>query len=82
MVKLDVGVFGIAFGCIWGLCILILGLISKVTNKGCHIINLFSKVYVGYGTTLLGSIIGAVWGFIDGAISGMLIAWVYNKLLF
>ncbi len=27
-----------------------------------------------------GAVIGAVWGFIDGAIGGFVFAWLYNKL--
>ena len=81
MGKLDVMVFGLVFGCLWSLCILVLALVSKVANRGKGIIKLFAKVYVGYGATVPGSLVGAIWGFIDGTISGMLIAWAYNKIM-
>jgi hypothetical protein len=29
---------------------------------------------------LVGGIIGAIWGFVDGAIAGAIIAWVYNAV--
>jgi len=80
--KLDVRLFGITLGCIWGFSVLGLGVVSMATHWGSKIVKLFAKVYVGYESTLFGSVIGAVWGFIDGAISGMLIAWVYNRFIF
>jgi len=30
--------------------------------------------------TFFGAIIGAIWGFIDGLLGGVVIAWVYNKV--
>jgi hypothetical protein len=82
MGKLDVMAWGLVLGCLWGLCILVLALVSKVTGRGRDVIQFIAKVYVGYGATVPGSFTGAVWGFIDGAISGMLIAWGYNKIVF
>ena len=38
-------------------------------------------VYPGYSVTALGSIIGLVWGFVDGLICGAIFAWLYNALL-
>jgi len=81
MVKLDVVRFGITLGCIWGFSILVLAAASRASQRAEKTVQLFSKVYRGFGKTLLGSFVGAVWGFIDGAISGLLIAWVYNKII-
>ena len=36
--------------------------------------------YFGYSFSFIGAVIGAVWGFIDGAICGLFFAWLYNKL--
>ena len=41
---------------------------------------LLERVYIGYSFTPLGSVIGAVWGFIDFAIAGAIFAWLYNKI--
>ena len=38
-------------------------------------------VYPGYSVTAWGSIIGLVWGFVDGLICGAIFAWLYNALL-
>ena len=39
---------------------------------------LFERIYVGYSFTPLGSVIGAVWGFVDWGIAGAIFAWLYN----
>ena len=41
---------------------------------------LFERVYVGYSFTPLGSIIGAIWGFVDWGIAGAIFAWLYNLI--
>jgi len=81
MMKLDVVGFGVAFGCIWSLCILVLVLASRRSRKAEAVVALFSKVYRGFEKTLSGALIGAVWGFVDGALSGLVIAWVTNKII-
>ncbi|UCH15126.1 MAG: bacteriophage holin [Bacteroidales bacterium] len=37
-------------------------------------------VYRGYNMSPLGSLIGLVWGFVDGLIGGAIFAWLYNLL--
>ena len=41
-------------------------------------ITLFERIYIGYSFTPMGSVIGAVWGFVDFGIAGALFAWLYN----
>ena len=41
---------------------------------------LFERIYVGYSFTPLGSVIGAVWGFVDWGIAGAIFAWLYNLI--
>jgi len=36
------------------------------------------RMYRGYTVSPAGSIIGFAWGFIDGLVSGAIIAWLYN----
>jgi hypothetical protein len=38
-------------------------------------------IYRGYTISLLGSLIGLAWALADGFFGGIVIAWVYNKLL-
>ena len=41
---------------------------------------LFERIYIGYSYTPLGSLIGAVYGFVDWGIAGAIFAWLYNKI--
>ena len=41
---------------------------------------LFERVYIGYSFTPMGSVIGAIWGFVDFGIAGVLFAWIYNYI--
>ena len=41
---------------------------------------LFERMYIGYSFTPLGSVIGAVWGFVDFGIAGAIFAWLYNLI--
>ena len=43
-------------------------------------ITLFERIYIGYSFTPLGSVIGAVWGFVDWGIAGAIFAWLYNLI--
>ena len=43
-------------------------------------ITLVERVYIGYSFTPLGSIIGALYGFVDWGIAGALFAWLYNLI--
>ena len=41
---------------------------------------LLERIYIGYSFTPIGSIIGAVWGFVDWGIAGAIFAWLYNLI--
>lgn len=77
--KLNIKAFGLACGITWGLGMLCLGLLNTFTGWGAAIENAMSTVYIGYTPTVIGSIIGAIWGFVDAGIGGIVLAWIYNK---
>lgn len=78
--KLDVRAFAIACGVIWGGGIFLLGLTDTFLHWGGAFRYVMSSLYIGYSPTVLGSIIGGVWGFFDAGIGGLVLAWLYNKL--
>jgi len=80
MAKLDIKAFGLTLGIVWGAAMFILGLMVMLFDWGAAWLTLMSSLYIGYKATLLGSIIGGAWGFIDAGIGGLVIAWLYNKL--
>ncbi len=80
MNKLDIKALGLAIGIYWGLCCVLLGLSSTFLGFGTPLVELFASEYIGYKPTILGSLIGGLWGFVDGFIGGAVVAWLYNKL--
>ena len=72
-VGLTAGIFGAAamFLLAWWL---------MLTGNAEGPVTLFERIYIGYSFTPMGSIIGAIWGFIDWGIAGVLFAWLYNLI--
>ncbi|MBD3304498.1 hypothetical protein GF343_05100 [Candidatus Woesearchaeota archaeon] len=69
---------GLAFGILWGLACLLIGIFAMY-GYGNQFLDLFASVYKGYAATWGGAVIGAIWGFVDGFIGGYILAWLYNK---
>ncbi len=69
---------GLAFGVLWGLSILLMGLLAHWFSYGEIFVTSMGALYVGYDTTILGSLIGGLIGFIDAFIGGCILAWLYN----
>ena len=81
MAKLDVKAFALSVGIVWAVGAFILGISAMLFGWGTAWLELISSCYIGYKATLMGSIIGAVWGFFDAGIGAALVAWLYNKLV-
>ena len=79
MAKLDVKALGLALGIIWGIAMFIMGIVAMFFNYGDGFVTALGSLYIGYKVTILGSVFGALWGFIDAGIAGVIIAWLYNK---
>ena len=79
---LNIKVFGLSFGLLFGLGVFIATnwlVIKGGDPPGPHL-SLLGQYFIGYRVTLFGSFIGFTYGFVVGAVSGKLIAWIYNKL--
>lgn len=70
---------GIAFGLVWGGAIAVLAMISRI-GWGAELQAIAEDLYVGYDETSSGVVIGAIWGFADGLVCGVLVGWLYNIL--
>jgi len=79
MSRLSPNALGISIGVVWS-CYAIFCGITAMFGWGVALVETISSLYIGYGPTLAGSIIGGAWGFLDGYIAGFVIAWVYNRL--
>ena len=59
-----------------------LALVAMVHGAyGKTVISIMSSVYLGYDATIPGLIIGGIWGFVDGAICGYILASLYNHFM-
>ena len=79
MNKLQPVPLGLAFGILWGISAFVLGL-TAIGGWGSGIVAGLGTFYIGYGPSLVGAIIGAIWAFVDGLVGGVLLAWLYNLL--
>ena len=83
MHSLNPKAFALACGATWALGLIFLALIGRFTQGGYGdtVISLLSTVYKGYRPTIPGALMGGIWGFIDGAIGGYVLASLYNYFL-
>lgn len=80
--KLDVKSFALACGLLWGAGVFLWTwwmLIFNTVAPGDQ--TLIGTVYLGYTVSGAGSVIGLVWGALDGALGGAALAFLYNWLL-
>jgi len=79
MAKLDVKALGLSLGIMWGAAVVLMGFMCMFFGWGCSFVSAIGQFYYGYKPTLLGCILGGIWGFFDMGIGGVIIAWLYNK---
>jgi len=77
--KLNVKALAFGLGVSWGSAMLFLGWASMF-GWGIKFVEIIASVYIGFAPSFIGGIIGAIWGFFDGAIGGAIIAFVYNTI--
>ena len=73
--------FGIAFGIVYAVVFFLYGALAALFGWGSALAEIVGSFYVGFGPTIGGALIGAVWGFAVGFIFFGLGAWLYNMLV-
>ena len=73
-----IAAFAFAGGIVWGMGMLLLGLVNIWCQWGSEWVTFFSHGYIGYEATFVGALIGGAWGFADAFIGCMIFAWIYN----
>ena len=76
--KLNVKAFAFTCGLVWGLALFFLTwwiiAFEGATGEG----TLIARLYRGYTISPVGSLVGLVWGFVDGLFLGAVFGWLYN----
>jgi hypothetical protein len=70
---------GIAIGVLGAAYAFFLGIIA-IFGWGTALVETMASLYIGYGPTFIGAIVGAIWAFVDGLIAGLVIGWLYNTM--
>ena len=78
--RLNIKALSLAAGIIWGACIFLMTWWIILFEGASGDATFIAYVYRGYSISTIGSIIGLIWGFVDGLVCGALFAWLYNRL--
>ncbi len=79
--KLNIRSFAAAFSLWWGFGLFFLTWWIIAFDGPTGEITLIGRLYRGYSISPAGSFIGLAWGLADGYIGGLILAWLYNKLV-
>jgi hypothetical protein len=73
---------GVALGVVWGVSLFITTWISFYTGYARVFLEVMAgAIYPGYAITPVGSLLGLVYGFIDGLLGGAIIGWIHNRFV-
>ena len=76
--KLSVWGLALAMGVVGAIAMFVMGLFAEWLHWGSAAVKVAASFYIGYHESFGGAIIGALWGFVDWFIGGILIAAFYN----
>jgi len=82
--KLNIKAFMLTSCILWTACVFIMGIANLIwPGYGSMFLQLVASIYPGYDASpTIGSVIvGALYAVVDGAIFGLVFAWLYNLLL-
>lgn len=79
MTRLQPLALSVAFGVLWALYGRVLGIVAMF-GWDIGMVAALASLYLGYGPSIPGALIGALWAVLDGMVAGVVIAWVYNRL--
>jgi len=78
--KLNVLAFALTCALLWGLGLFFITLWIILWDGSSSDPTFIARVYRGYSLTVVGSIFGLIWAFVDGFIGGAIFAWLYNLI--
>lgn len=81
--KLNIGAAAVAAGLFWGGAIFLVGVANLAApGYGRAVLELAASLYPGYqaGASIGQVVIATLYALADGAVSGAILAWLYNRL--
>jgi hypothetical protein len=84
IMRLNISATALAAGILWGAAVLIVGIANLAwPGYGVELLRLLASIYPGYKAagSMGDLIIGAFYSLVDGALFGLLFAWLYNRFL-
>ena len=79
--KLNVMAFALAFAIFWGLAVLLVTWWIILFEGPTGEVTVLGHIYRGYNISMVGSLIGLAWAFVDALVCGAIFAWLYNLLV-
>ncbi len=79
--RLSVRAFMLTFAILWAAGVFIIGIANLISSGyGTMFLQLMASIYPGYdaNSTIGSVIVGTLYALLDGAISGLVFAWLYN----
>jgi hypothetical protein len=80
MKKISLKAAILSFGITWAIAMLFIGWVAMF-GWGIRVVDVLSSLYIGFAPTFVGGIVGAVWGFFDGAIGAAIFTFIYNSMV-
>jgi hypothetical protein len=82
--RLEIRAMAIAAGIVWGAAMLLTGLANLIwSGYGIGFLQVLASIYPGYQAS--GSVgdvfVGVLYALVDGALFGLVFAWLYNRFL-
>ncbi|MFQ5971115.1 MAG: hypothetical protein ACE5Q3_02210 [Alphaproteobacteria bacterium] len=79
--RLHAGKLGLAFGIVYALAFFLYGLAATLFGWGIELVGFIGDFYLGFGPTIGGAVIGAIWGLVVGFVFFGLAGVIYNALV-
>jgi hypothetical protein len=79
--KLNIKALALTGGILWGAALFLAGLANLIwPGYATAFLQVMASIYPGYeaASTIDSVIFGTLYGFLDGAVAGLLFAWLYN----
>ncbi len=79
--KLNIKAFALASGLVWGINWFAVTWWMMAFDGITREVMFLGRIYRGFTLSPIGSLVALCWGFVDGFLLGLMVAWIYNKII-